>query len=162
MLRRLSQLLNIRLADVDWDQGIIKVMGKGRKERLANIATSTKVILRRYVRKCVDPEAGQYLFQNQYGSPISRSYVAGILRAAGQRVGIENVHPHRLRHSFATQYLSNGGNALTLQRELGHSSLEMVKRYVALQHKDITRKHIQYSPANQLNLHSRKRRSRIE
>jgi site-specific recombinase XerD len=70
----------------------------------------------------------------------------------GDRAGVPKLHPHRLRHTFATEYLRNGGNLLSLQRLLGHSSLGMVKRCASIAESDLARQHEGASPADRWRL----------
>jgi site-specific recombinase XerD len=79
---------------------------------------------------------------------MTRTKLAEMFRSVGNRAGVKNVHPHRLRHTFAIQYLRNGGNAYTLQMMLGHSTLETVKLYLKLAQVDIDVMHRRASPVD--------------
>jgi integrase/recombinase XerD len=71
-----------------------------------------------------------------------------MFQGIGKRAGVANVHPHRFRHTFAIQYLKNGGNAYTLQHMLGHSTLETVKIYLKLAQVDVDQMHRRASPVD--------------
>ena len=77
---------------------------------------------------------------------MRRDVLIKLLVRMGQRAGVANVHPHRFRHTFAINFLRNGGNAYALQMMLGHSTMEMVKRYLALAQADVEAAHRQASP----------------
>ncbi len=83
---------------------------------------------------------------------MNRHVLRRLLKRIGDRAGIKNVHPHRLRHSFATHYLRNGGKMIALQELLGHSDLEMVRRYAKFVEADIAIDHAGASPADKLRL----------
>ena len=149
---RISEATSIKLTDIDWQDGCIRVKGKGRKERLAYLHPETKRVLRTYAERHLFPVGAAYLFPNRYGLPISRRSAARIIKKAGESAGIDGVHPHRFRHSFAIGYLRQGGDPLTLQRELGHSSLDMVNHYVNIADSDIKDRHHEFSPVSNLEL----------
>lgn len=75
-------------------------------------------------------------------------FVNKSLKALGLKAGVKGVHPHRFRHTFAIQYLRNGGDPYTLQKMLGHSTLDMVKRYLSLAQIDLDKAHKRASPVD--------------
>lgn len=77
---------------------------------------------------------------------MNRKALRLVLKRAGERSGVRGVYPHRFRHTFATEYLRNGGNIYTLQSILGHSSLDMVRRYLAIVQADLDAQHRSASP----------------
>jgi integrase/recombinase XerD len=83
---------------------------------------------------------------------MTRFVLRKLLARIGERAGVKNVHPHRFRHSFATDYLRNGGKMLALQELLGHSDLEMVRRYAKFVDADIALDHAEASPGDKLRL----------
>lgn len=90
-----------------------------------------------------------YLFTvGKEGDGMDRKVVRRLLKRIGDRVGIKCVYPHRFRHTFATNYLRNGGDLLTLQTLLGHSSLEMVKRYARVVAADCAVAHERADPVD--------------
>jgi len=99
----------------------------------------------------------QHMFLNMAGDPISKDAVEKLMQRLSRRAGILRLHPHLLRHSFAVRYLMNGGDVFTLQKILGHASLEMTRKYVALASGDVKEKHRQYSPVDNLGVVEKKR-----
>ena len=97
--------------------------------------------------------AGQDIFfLDQFGGQICARHFQLRLKSYGKAAKIEGVRvsPHTLRHTFATQYILNGGDAFSLQAMLGHSTLEMVKLYVRLANRDVALQHQRYSPIDKL------------
>ena len=149
---RASELCALTVADVDVTTGYVLVKrGKGGKGRITYIGKQTRRALWRYLssRKTTPAEP---LFVARTGHPLDRDRLGALLANLGDRAGVPDVHPHRLRHTFATEFLRNGGNLLALQRLLGHSSLEMVRRYATIAESDLQRAHEAGSPADQWRL----------
>lgn len=98
------------------------------------------------------PGADPLFASNNHETFLDRHALRRLLRRTGERAGVPNVHPHRFRHTFAILYLRNGGDALTLQRILGHNSLDMVKTYIKLAREDIELTHKRASPVDNAHL----------
>lgn len=97
------------------------------------------------------------MFLNMAGDPITQDAVAKFMQRLARRTNLPRLHPHLLRHTFAVRYLMNGGDVFTLQKILGHTSLEMTRKYVTLASGDVKEKHRQSSPVDNLGLIERKR-----
>ena len=141
----------------DWSPGLLKVMGKGRKERLVPISPPTEtaiqnqLVARRVRSSGID--GGDALFACVIsGKRMSYTTVQTIMRRLEKYSGIANIHCHRFRHTFAITYLRNGGDIYTLQRILGHSSLDTVKIYLDIVHADVQAAHRSASPIVNWNL----------
>ena len=147
---RVSEAAGISLADLRPD-GTIKVLGKGARERVVPVGAAT----RRAIARVLDgraPSAGDApLFIGAAGERLTLTGIQQLLRRLRARASIAGrCNPHTFRHTFAHRYLMNGGDVFTLQRMLGHSSLEMVRRYVALADGDVVTHHRAASPADHL------------
>ena len=133
---RVSECQSIRLEDIDLDLGVMLVLGKGNRERYVPFGEYAKYALEDYMEYCRTPLMNQYqkehdyLLISQYGEHIS---VSGIQYALNQLVKktslTSNIHPHKLRHSFATHLLDNGADMRTVQELLGHKSLSSTQIY---------------------------------
>ncbi len=147
---RVGELLSLKLADVELDLGRARVMGKGSKERYVFFGKATKRALWRYISLArSEPRLKvENLFLSFDGRPLQYRRFADRLRELGKRAGVENVHPHRFRRTAAVQFLRNGGDLLSLQKLLGHESLEMVRRYVELAVDDVADAHRKASPVD--------------
>jgi site-specific recombinase XerD len=152
---RASELTGLKVSDVNLTQGYLKVIGKGNKERVVPIGRQCQRVLHRYISQYrPDPAlAGtDNVFLTIQGYPLRPDYLYRIMVNACRQSGIQikRPGPHTCRHTFARNFLSNGGNLLVLQRILGHTSLEMVRRYVNLQTDDLVAQQARYSPIDTL------------
>lgn len=147
---RASELCDLVAGDVDLKTGAMQVRaGKGDKGRTVYLGNAAKDAVWRYLSKREGLRQDDPLFATSKRQPMDRNALRKMLASAGERAEIvESVTPHRLRHTFAITYLRNGGDVYTLQRLLGHSSIEMVRRYLALAQTDIAEAHRRASPAD--------------
>jgi site-specific recombinase XerD len=130
-----SELCDLDLADTHIEEGYLKVMGKGAKERLVPIGNRTQQALWRYVIHFrPKPATGKdHLFLTAEGYPIHSNTISQLFRRWRKKADIPRLHAHLCRHTFATNFLVNNcGDVFRLQQILGHTSLEMVRRYVHL------------------------------
>jgi len=145
---RVSELCGLRVGDVDLRNHRARVLGKGSKERYVPIGKRLAKAVWRYLatRKV---ESSDPLFIDRAGSvPITRHAVWRLLKRAGKRAQVAHVHPHRFRHTFAISYLRNGGKEFTLMEILGHSTMEMTRRYARIAQVDIQSDHRRASPVD--------------
>ncbi len=154
---RVSELAGLRLDESQIHEGVLKVMGKGSRERLIPVGGEVRRLLRRYVT-CYRPEPAGYrggtLFLTGDGRPLTARGVQRQLSRHGKRAGLSAVRcsPHTLRHTAAVRFLRNGGNVFALQRLLGHSSLAMTRHYCELADADVWVAHGTASPVDNLSL----------
>ena len=130
-LRR-SELAELKVDDVHLEEGRLKVMGKGRKERIAPLGNSARRTLIRYFyhfRSHPFPGEENRFFLTIEGEALTSNAVRLVVDRLAKRSGVKRLHAHLFRHTFAVRFLMNGGNVFSLQQILGHTSLEMVKRY---------------------------------
>jgi site-specific recombinase XerD len=130
---RVAELIGIRLQHLDFDQDVALVLGKGRRQRAAPFGNRTGEALRRYLRaRAKHPLAAtaDALWLGRQG-PMTGSGVRQMMERRGLQAGIEGLHPHRLRHQFAHQWLAAGGAEQDLMRLAGWRSRQMLGRYAA-------------------------------
>lgn len=144
---RASEICAMQPHDVLWEQRLFKVLGKGGKERVVPFSHETGTALRRYLISGERREERAItFFQTEEGWALTPHGLHHIVKKVAADADVQDVHPHRLRHTFALTYLRNGGNALALQRLLGHSTLAMTNQYVAMVTDDLQRDHDRCSP----------------
>jgi len=148
---RLIELENMKLNSIDFDNNKFLVMGKGAKEREVPFQDTTKQYLQRYI-KLRGSEDHDYLWINQLGGKLNRKTIQERLQIYGRKANLKGVRvsPHTFRHTCAKMYLLSGGDVLSLQKLLGHSSLDMVRHYVELWGSDLQKMHKKHSPVEGL------------
>ena len=143
---RLNELVSIRRSMIHVQERYVIVDGKGNKQRAVPFGNQTKELLLLYLRIAPSSPALFLSIREEDGVflPITEATVKMMFRRL--KPIVPRIHPHLLRHTFATRYLENGGNIYSLQMLLGHTSLEMVKRYLHLAQRRVVREFINFSP----------------
>jgi integrase/recombinase XerD len=152
---RASELCALNIEDLDTRAGMINVKhgvtggAKGGKRRLMYLGKVARKAVWRYLASREDGEdAGAPLFLSKFGRHFSRDALHQNIHSLGKKASVSHTYPHRLRHTFAISYLTAGGDLFTMQSQLGHSSLEIVKIYAKVANIDSERVHAKASPAD--------------
>ncbi len=132
---RVSEVVNLKLQDIDFQDQIVRILGKGEKERIVPFYDIAKEMLVKYIRetrpKWMGKEKHDFVFINQRGKPLTSRGVQYRMQEACKNCDLHiHVHPHMFRHSFATHLLDNGADLRVVQELLGHSSLSTTQIYV--------------------------------
>jgi len=142
---RANELIHIQHTDIDPIVGSIIIQhGKGDKQRMVYLGRNA----RRAIRKL--PITGKYLFTNTFGDKLAYNGLREIIRRLCERAGIGMISLHSFRRAFALQMLRAGENIYTIQRLLGHSSLQILQRYIKVNDEDIQSAHERSSPGDSL------------
>ncbi len=146
---RATELCDLLMEDLDVKAGRLRVKhGKGDKERYVPFSPRTGQTLWKYLARRKDTRPDDPVFITRNDRPLTRTELAHTLAIVGTRAKVTDVHPHRFRHTFAINFLRNGGDAYSLQEILGHSTMEMVKLYLKLAESDIAASHRRASPVD--------------
>ena len=153
---RVSELINLRLSDLFLDEKFIRVMGKGKKERLVPISESAVKELQywfmdRNLMK-IKPGEEDFVFLNRRGGHLTRMMIFTIVRRLAEAAGIEKtISPHTLRHSFATALLEGGANLRAIQDMLGHERISTTQIYTHIDMHTLREEILEHHPRNLLN-----------
>lgn len=139
---RISEVINLELNQIDFEECIIRVVGKGKKERIIPLDDVAIEALDNYINNyrpfLIKNETCNYVFLNKNGEKISRQMIFKMLKNLANKAGItKEISPHTLRHSFASNLLNNGADLRVIQELLGHENLETTEIYSHLQNKKI-------------------------
>ncbi len=135
---RVSELIELKLSNINFRQNIVKIEGKGNKERLIPLSKNAKVEIKQYMKVYRDylditSECEDVVFLNKRGSALSRVMVFNIIKHLAKRAGVKkNVSPHTFRHSFASHLVSGGADLRAVQDMLGHESILTTEIYTQL------------------------------
>lgn len=127
---RVSELVNLKHSDIDFDRKILHVIGKGNKIRFVPIGSKSIIILQDYINQCENMEKNSFLLTNKNGNKINPRILYGVVnRFLSQVTDIKKKSPHVLRHSSATHMLDQGANLTAIKEILGHSNLSTTQIY---------------------------------
>jgi integrase/recombinase XerD len=153
---RVSEMCRLTVGDVSLPDGEVRIApygsGQKTKGRYVYLGKSALSALYKYLVERGEPEGEEALFASFRGGHLDRHGVAHMLRRLGKRAEVKDVHPHRFRHTFAIEFLRNGGDVYALKNLLGHSNLSMCQRYLALTQSDAQEAHRRSSPADRWRL----------
>jgi len=146
---RATELCKLTVGDYHSETGRLLVrFGKGNKQRTVFLGTAAQRVLWRYMMSRDRIKPADPLFITRENKSLIRTYLAHMITRLGNNAKVPNAHAHRFRHTFAIQYLRNGGNIFELQRILGHEELDTVKIYLQYAEVDIERAQRANSPAD--------------
>ncbi|MCR9182364.1 MAG: site-specific tyrosine recombinase XerD [Flavobacteriaceae bacterium] len=149
---RVSELINLKMSDLFFDEGFIQVIGKGNKQRFVPIAKSTIkyiTIYKNEIRIHENPskENQDILFLNRRGKKLSRAMVFTLIKQLAEKGGVrKNISPHTFRHSFATHLLENGADLRAIQQMLGHECITTTEIYMHVNRKHLSEVLMKYHP----------------
>jgi integrase/recombinase XerD len=141
---RVSELVDLKISDLFFEEGFIKITGKGNKQRFVPVGDLTQKIIEIYknnIRTHVNIQKGfeDTLFLNRRGRQLTRAMIFTIIKDLAVKINLtKNISPHTLRHSFATHLLENGADLRSIQLMLGHESITTTEIYVHLDRKYLT------------------------
>lgn len=149
---RISELLNLKIFDIDFENCIIRCIGKGNKERIVPIGEYVIKYLQEYLnyrKLLLKKKNNDYLFLNNLGTKLSRFSFFKILKKLLKDKNIninKNISPHSIRHSFATHMLECGADLRSIQELLGHSDISTTRIYTHISNNKIKKDYIEYHP----------------
>ncbi len=149
---RVSELINLRLTDLFFDQGFIKVLGKGSKERLVPVSQKAIKEIEIYSSQYrnhyrIDKQSENILFLNRRGKKLTRVMIFTIIKTLAKQIGLKkNISPHTFRHSFASHLIDGGADLRAIQEMLGHESIITTEIYTHLDTEYLRDTIIQYHP----------------
>ncbi|MBO0331778.1 site-specific tyrosine recombinase XerD [[Muricauda] lutisoli] len=141
---RVSELINLKLSDLYFDEDFIKVTGKGNKQRFVPISNINQKYINIYWKEVrvhlpIKKEHEDFVFLNRRGKQLTRAMIFTIVKRLAEAIGLDkNISPHTFRHSFATHLLENGADLRAIQQMLGHESITTTEVYMHVNRKHLT------------------------
>jgi len=148
---RVSELCGARLENLDLEKGFIRVVGKGNKQRLVPVGAGARKAIGRYLEagrpELVGKKTGGEIFLSVRGRKLTNQRIWQLLGELGRRAGLgDDVHPHMLRHSFATHLLQGGADLRIIQEMLGHADISTTQVYTHVDTRGLQQSHRQFHP----------------
>ncbi|EOV2482167.1 tyrosine recombinase XerC [Enterococcus hirae] len=150
---RLSECSNLKLAEIDFDSEVMLIHGKGNKERYAPLGSFAQDALQQYFEKgrkvLMDKyhKSHDYVFVNHHGEPITPTGIEYVLNQVIKKSSLDSsIHPHMLRHTFATHLLNNGADMRTVQELLGHANLSTTQIYAHVTKESLQKNYRSFHP----------------
>jgi integrase/recombinase XerD len=140
---RVSELVSVKISDLFFEEGFIKITGKGNKQRFVPIGQSTQKYITLYkeqvrTHNVIQKGYEDTLFLNRRGKQLTRAMVFTIIKDLAKKINLQkNISPHTFRHSFATHLLENGADLRSIQLMLGHESITTTEIYMHLDRKHL-------------------------
>ena len=153
---RVSELINLKISDLFFKESLIKVTGKGNKERFVPISNQAQVYINNYINDMrifqkIKNNFEDTLFLNERGRNLSRVMIFIILKKLSVISNVKkNIGPHTLRHSFATHLIENGADLITIQNMLGHENITTTERYLHVNKKHLIDSMIKFHPRTKM------------
>ncbi len=149
---RVSELVGLNLADLRFEDGLLSVIGKGNKQRMVPISGMALHWLQRCLEEArpnflgSDTRQATAVFLNARGGRLTRQSVHTLVARAGRAIGVENLHPHTLRHSFATHLLEGGADLRAIQEMLGHADISTTQVYTHVERAHLQEEYFRAHP----------------
>jgi integrase/recombinase XerC len=147
---RISELTGLKIGDISMTEGLVRVLGKGKKERIVPFHSQARQMLQKYLREAEKKfkKEIEFVFLNARGGKITERSVERILDKTYRQImhSDKKVYPHLFRHSFATHLLQRGADLRVIQELLGHANLTTTQKYTSLNYKDLEAAYRQFHP----------------
>lgn len=150
---RVSECANLKLGDIDWSGGVLLVLGKGNKERYVPFSEHTRGALQEYLAEgrqtlmAKKKQTHSFIFVNNQGNPLTSRGIRYILDQVIKKSSLDSqIHPHMLRHTFATHLLNNGADMRTVQELLGHVNLSSTQIYAHVTKESLQKNYRHFHP----------------
>lgn len=151
---RVSELVNLKFSDLYFDEGFVRVLGKGNKQRLVPVSEQVEKEIASYtshIRNHQTIKSGNenYVFLNRRGAKLTRNMIFFIIKDLAKQIGLQkNISPHTFRHSFATHLIEGGANLRAIQEMLGHESITTTEIYTHLDQRFLREAILSFHPRN--------------
>jgi len=150
---RVGEIASLRVSDVELENGYLRITGKGGKERYVPFGQKVaKALLKYKLKHRPEPLANDSFFLTKDGRPLPIGRIEKLVSGYGAKAGLKRCHCHKLRHTSSVMYLRNGGDPFSLQKKLGHTSLQMTRHYCNLADSDVRAQHLRFGVMDRLKI----------